>query len=80
MRRFFDKKGNEFNAQETQGKHTHATNTNKERGNQLTEMLPYNKNDRMRISGYEQGDSPKMDFPYSLACPGNGRQRNKGGN
>ena len=81
MRRLFDKKKrNEFNAQETQGKHTLAANTNMERGDQLTKMSPHNKYDGTRISGHEQSDPPKMDFPYSLACPNDGRQRNKGGN
>ena len=65
------KKGNEFNVQETQGKYTRMANTNMERGNQLMEMSPYNKYDGTRISGHKQGDPPKTDFPYSLACLGN---------
>ena len=75
---FLIKKGNEFNACETQLKHTRAANTNKERGNQLTKMSPNNKYDGTRIPGHEQGDPPKTEFPYSLAHPDNRQQRNKG--
>ena len=53
MRRLFDRKGNEFNVWESQGKHTHAANTNMERGDQLTEMSPHNKYDGTRILGHE---------------------------
>ena len=81
MRRLFDKKkGNEFNTRETQGKHTRAANTNLERGNQLTKMSPHNRYDKTRISGHEQNDPPKTNFPYSLARLNNRRQMNKGGN
>ena len=68
MRRLFDKKRNEFNAQETQGKPTRVDNTNTEHGDQLTKMSPHNKYDGMRISGHVQSDPPKTDFPYSFAC------------
>ena len=80
MRRLFDKKGNEFNARETQGKHTCVANKNMERGDQLTKILLHNKYDGMRILGHIQSDPPKTDFPYSLAHPNDRRQRNKGGN
>ena len=80
MRRLLDKKGNEFDARETQEKHKCAASTNMERGNQLMKILPHNKYDGTRISGHVQSDPPKMDFQYSLARPDDGRQRNKGGN
>ena len=82
MSRLFDnkKKGNEFNVLETQGSRTCVANTNMERGNQLTKMSPHSKYDGTRISGRIQGDPPKTDCLYSLACPDDRQQRNKGGN
>ena len=80
MRRLFHKKGNVFNARETQGKYIHAANTNVERGDQLTKISPYNKYKGMRISRHVQSDLLKTDFPYSLACPNDRWQINKGGN
>ena len=46
------KKGNEFNARETQGKPTCAANTNIECSNQLKKIYPHNKYDGTRISGH----------------------------
>ena len=69
MRRLFDKKGNEINAQETQGKLTRAPNIITKCGNQLTKILPHNEYDGMRIVGHVQSDLPKTDSSYSLARP-----------
>ena len=63
---FLIKKGNEFNARETQGKPTCAANTNTKRGDQLMKISPHNKYDGTRILGHVQSDPPKTDFPYSL--------------
>ena len=74
---FFAKKGNEINAWETQGKDTRAANMKDKHGTHLTKKSPYNKYDGMRISRHEENDAPKKNFPYSIARPIKGRQRNK---
>ena len=63
---FFAKKGSKINAQETQGKHAHAINTRRKRGNHLMGISPHNKCDEARILGHEYTNPPKKSFHISL--------------
>ena len=49
---FLLKWGSKINVRETQGKHTHATNTRGKRGDHLTGLSPHIKCDETRIMGH----------------------------